>query len=284
MNRQPKRHLTSKSGRQSLWLVADRSRTSPAFLRKQHRVWSVYNTTEILRASVAILQCFALDRIEYNPTHPHPPAPPTAANGRSTATMVLTVHHLSVSQSERIPWLLEELALPYELIVHKRNPENHMGTPAIKSLPGNITGSAPVLIDSTASPSVTLAESGAIIQYILGRYAPDSPLNPQPQDADFASFCDWMHRANGSVMPAAMADLYMNYAKVGADVPIRLRLRDRFFKLAAHADEVLSKGKWICGERFTAADCMLHFAVSFASSFFWSCCLWRGSSVDDVRE
>ena len=36
--------------------------------------------------------------------------------------MTIRVHHLRISRSTRIIWLMEELGLPYELIQHTRDP------------------------------------------------------------------------------------------------------------------------------------------------------------------
>ena len=75
---------------------------------------------------------------------------------------MLTVHHLGKSQSERIVWLCEELGIPYELKLYARAP---LLAPAdYKAL--HPVGTAPVITDG----DLILAESGAIMQYILARY------------------------------------------------------------------------------------------------------------------
>ncbi|KAK1063631.1 hypothetical protein LTR74_009375 [Friedmanniomyces endolithicus] len=79
--------------------------------------------------------------------------------------MVLTIHHLGISQSERILWLCEELGLPYTLVKHTRAPV--LAPESLKSLPGNPLGRAPFIEDSATG--VTLSESGAIAEYIIQR-------------------------------------------------------------------------------------------------------------------
>ena len=75
---------------------------------------------------------------------------------------MLTVHHLGKSQSERIVWLCEELAIPYELKRYARAP---LLAPAdYKAL--HPVGTAPVIADG----DLVLAESGAVVQYIVSKY------------------------------------------------------------------------------------------------------------------
>src|SRR5829696_8372473 len=74
---------------------------------------------------------------------------------------MLTVHHLGKSQSERIVWLCEELGIPYELKIYDRDPVTRLAPPEYKAL--HPLGAAPVITDG----DVVLAESGAIIEYIV---------------------------------------------------------------------------------------------------------------------
>ena len=77
---------------------------------------------------------------------------------------MLTVHHLGKSQSERIVWLCEELAIPYELKHYVRDAVTILAPPELKAL--HPLGTAPVITDG----DVVLAESGAVVDYILAKY------------------------------------------------------------------------------------------------------------------
>jgi glutathione S-transferase len=112
---------------------------------------------------------------------------------------MLTVHHLGVSQSERIVWLCEELELPYELKLYKRS-ELGAAPPEYKAL--HPLGAAPVIGDG----DVLLAESGAVMEYILGRYG-EGRLVIRPEQPGYADYLYWLHFANGSMMPAEMVNL-----------------------------------------------------------------------------
>ena len=99
----------------------------------------------------------------------------------------LIVHHLMRSQSERTVrgelrflhtcsdfrtqvWLLEELGVKYDLVLHQRNSHNFLSPPELVKM--HETTAAPVLQDG----NVTLAESGAINEYILMKHNPDGKL------------------------------------------------------------------------------------------------------------
>lgn len=77
--------------------------------------------------------------------------------------MVITVHHLNNSRSQRVLWLLEELGLPYEIEKYQRTPERRAPESLKKVHP---LGKSPVITDG----SVTLSESGAIVDYIIKKY------------------------------------------------------------------------------------------------------------------
>ena len=107
---------------------------------------------------------------------------------------MLTVHHLGVSQSERIVWLCEELGLDYELKRYDRDPQTRLAPAAYKAL--HPMGTAPVITDGT----VVMSESGAIVEYILARYG-KGRLAVGPEQPNFADYVFWLHFANGSMMP-----------------------------------------------------------------------------------
>ena len=79
---------------------------------------------------------------------------------------MITVHHLGISQSERIVWLCEELGIDYKLVHHTRDPI--MSPESLTKQPGNDIGQAPFFEDD--SNGVTMTESGAIAEYIANKY------------------------------------------------------------------------------------------------------------------
>src|SRR5712671_5936152 len=126
---------------------------------------------------------------------------------------MLTVHHLGKSQSERIVWLCEELEIPYQLKCYARDPVTMLAPADYKAL--HPIGAAPVITDG----DLVLAESGAVIEYIIARYG-GGRLARTSGDRDFASFLSWLHFANGT-LPANMGrSMLLNRLKLADDNPI----------------------------------------------------------------
>jgi len=92
---------------------------------------------------------------------------------------MLAVHHLGISQSERIVWLCEELGVAYELKRYERDAVTRLAPAAYKAL--HPMGTAPVITDG----DVVLSESGAIMEYIIGKYG-QGRLAVGPDQANFA--------------------------------------------------------------------------------------------------
>lgn len=78
--------------------------------------------------------------------------------------MTITVHHLNNSRSQRILWLLEELGLGYEVKRYERDSETMLAPDSLRSV--HPLGKSPVITDE----ELTLAESGAIVEYLVERY------------------------------------------------------------------------------------------------------------------
>src|SRR4051812_3999374 len=74
------------------------------------------------------------------------------------------VHHLNDSRSQRILWLLEELGAPYEIKHYARDATTRLAPPELTAV--HPLGKSPVITDDGA----TIAESGAIVDYITRKY------------------------------------------------------------------------------------------------------------------
>jgi glutathione S-transferase len=171
---------------------------------------------------------------------------------------MLTVHHLGISQSDRIVWLCEELGLPYQLIRYERDPVTRLAPPEYKAL--HPFGTAPVIDDG----DLRLAESGAIIEYLIhthggGRFA------VAPGQANYPDYLFWLHFANASLMPAAMVDMLASL--VGADGPIADSLRDRLVKAYGMIERQLGETAYFAGPEFTAADIIMLFPLTTMRMF-----------------
>ena len=175
---------------------------------------------------------------------------------------MLIVHHLKVSQSERIVWLLEELDLPYELRVYQRDPVTQFAPPELRSV--HPLGSAPVLCDR----EIVMAESGAIAEYVLARYG-NGRLSVPVTSPQYPDYLYWFHYANASLMMqigvnwiAAMA------AGQDSDSPLLPTLRERLDRHLEMVEDRLSRSPYFAGSEFTAADIMMHFPFGTMKAFY----------------
>ena len=168
---------------------------------------------------------------------------------------MLIIHHLGKSQSERIPWLCEELGLPYELKAYTRDAKTILAPPELKAL--HPIGAAPLLEDG----DVFLAESGAIMDYILARYG-KGRLVPASDSAQFAPYLYWFHYANGTLQPAMGRLMILNRLSLPPDNPVLHNIRGRLERAFALVEKRLGEAPYFAGEEFTAADIIMLFSLT----------------------
>ena len=106
---------------------------------------------------------------------------------------MLTVHHLNNSRSQRVLWLLEELALPYEIKFYQRNAKTMLAPPELSAI--HPLGKSPVVTDDGA----VIAETGAIIEYIVEKSG--GRLRPAAGTPERLRWTYWLHYSEGSLMP-----------------------------------------------------------------------------------
>lgn len=182
------------------------------------------------------------------------------------------VHHLNNSRSQRILWLLEELNVPYEIKFYERNPKTFRAPDELKKI--HPLGHAPIFTDETA----TVAESGAIIEYILEKYG-HGKLRPTPGTNDALKFSYWMHYAEGSGMPPLV--LALIFSKIeSAPMPFMFaplakvicsKVKNNYIhpQITLHLNflEVeLQKSVWFAGLDFSAADIQMSFLLESAEA------------------
>lgn len=114
---------------------------------------------------------------------------------------MIRVHHLEKSRSHRILWLLEALGLEYDIEVYQRDPKTQQAPDALKKV--HPLGKSPVITDG----ELTVAESGAIIDYLVNRYG-EGHFQPGPDKSnEWVNYRYWMHCAEGSLMPLLVMGL-----------------------------------------------------------------------------
>ena len=184
---------------------------------------------------------------------------------------MITVHHLNNSRSQRILWLLEELAVPYEVKRYERDAKTMLAPESLKAV--HPLGKSPVITEG----SRTVAETGAIVEYILGEYGQGRLVPPAGTD-DKLRYTYWLHFAEGSAMPPLVMTLL--FGEIPKRMPALIRpvgriigstvqktfLRPMIEAQQALMDAELARGGWFAGDAFTAADVMMSFPVEAASS------------------
>ncbi|HET8881813.1 MAG TPA: glutathione S-transferase [Solimonas sp.] len=184
---------------------------------------------------------------------------------------MIIVHHLNNSRSQRVLWLLEELELPYEVKRYERNPKTMLAPPELLAI--HPLGKSPVISDG----ATTVAESGAIFEYILERYG-NGRLQPQPGTPERLRYNYWMHYAEGSLMPLLVMKLILSRVAPGTPALLRPLARaivggiEKGFlgpNLKTHLDYVdaeLGKHAWFAGTTFSAADIQMSFDCEAAAA------------------
>jgi glutathione S-transferase len=166
---------------------------------------------------------------------------------------MITVHHLEVSQSERIVWLCEELDVAYELKTYSRE-SNGAAPAAYKAL--HPQGTAPVITDGP----LALAETGAIVDYILARHG-GGRLVVGPQAPNFPDYLYWLHFGNGFFVPAAMMGIVAT-RMAGDNKQAAQGFTGRLELAYRMTEERLGEVPYFAGPEFTAADIMMVFPLT----------------------
>jgi len=183
---------------------------------------------------------------------------------------VITVHHLNNSRSQRILWLLEELGLAYEIKRYARDVKTMLAPPELRAV--HPLGKSPVITDG---PN-TVAESGAIIEYLLDRYG-EGRLRPAPASPDRLRYTYWLHFAEGSAMPPLLLKLVFDRIEA-APMPFFVRpiargiakkvktsfIEPNLERNLGFMESELASRDWFAGPEFSAADIQMSFPLELS--------------------
>ena len=184
---------------------------------------------------------------------------------------MIIVHHLNNSRSQRILWLLEELGVEYRIQRYERDPKTMLAPPELRAV--HPLGKSPVISDG----ELTLAESGAIIDYLAIRYGQE--LLPPAGSPERLRCNYWLHYAEGSAMPPQLLKLVFDKVE-SSPMPFFIKPIARGIaqkvkralinpQLQLHLDYLegeLGKSTWFAGEAFSAADIQMSFPLEAATS------------------
>lgn len=188
---------------------------------------------------------------------------------------MISIHHLTNSRSQRVIWLLEELELKYNLIIHERCAKTRQAAESLYQV--HPLGKAPVLLDG----EINLAESGAIFDYIATKYG-KGILVPAENSVEQTNYYYWKNFSEASLMPyLAMSQVFSRitqgapfffkpiikliFKKVNADF-LHKNLKSEIHMIEQH----LSNHTFFAGDKFTGADILMEFMLDALSKRFFT--------------
>ncbi len=185
---------------------------------------------------------------------------------------MIIVHHLEDSRSQRVLWLLEELGIPYEVKRYNRDPETSLAPPVLYKV--HPLGKSPVISDD----DITVAETGAIFEYLVDTYGKDGRLKPAGGTQAGRDYTYWLHYAEGSAMTNLLLKLV--FSRLPERAPMLMRpivkrvsasVEEGFIdpRIAEHAtwwNKSLEGTGYFVGDDLTAADIMMSFPLEAAAT------------------
>jgi glutathione S-transferase len=186
---------------------------------------------------------------------------------------MIRVHHLNNSRSQRILWLLEELGLPYEVVRYQRDAKTMLAPPELRAV--HPLGKSPVITDD----NITVAESGAIIEYLVERYG-QGRLQPALGTPERLRYTYWLHFAEGSAMPPLLLKLVFSFLPKSPALPALLRplvrkisegaqksfIDPQILQQLNYFEAELGRNEWFAGDTFSAADIQMSFPLEAAAA------------------
>ena len=180
---------------------------------------------------------------------------------------MITVHHLNNSRSQRVLWLLEELGLPYEIQHYQRDPKTMLAPESLRKV--HPLGKSPVVTDD----GVTLAESGAIVEYLIERYG-NGRLIPAAGSPERRRYTYWLHFAEGSAMPPLLLKLIFDriptmpmpffvrpIARGISNKVLQQMVVPNLKRQLDFMEGELAGSPWFAGDEFSGADIQMSFPV-----------------------
>ncbi|MES2856408.1 MAG: glutathione S-transferase [Bdellovibrionota bacterium] len=181
---------------------------------------------------------------------------------------MITLHHLNNSRSQRVLWLLEELGLEYKIEFYERDKQTSLAPSSLKKI--HPLGKSPVLTDGDQ----VVAESGAIIEYLVGKYGAGKLKGTDPLKYSY-----WLHFAEGTAMsPLLLTLIFGKIESTPAPFFVRPILKmisgkvkkafinPNLESIFGFIESELAKSEWFAGQEFSAADIQMSFPVEAAAA------------------
>ncbi|MCW4153397.1 glutathione S-transferase [Halomonas sp. 18H] len=184
---------------------------------------------------------------------------------------MIQLHHLENSRSQRVIWCLEELGMDYELVTYQRDPQTMLAPASLKQV--HPLGKSPVITEEERLDEA-IAESGAILEYLVEHPEARGQLLPEPGTPARQRYRFWLHHAEGSAMPPQVMRLVFSRLDK-PPVPWLVRplgrqfamgversfLGPRIQELTTFWNAALADSPWFAGDEFSAADIQMSFPI-----------------------
>ncbi|MFK7977204.1 MAG: glutathione S-transferase family protein [Halioglobus sp.] len=167
---------------------------------------------------------------------------------------MITIHHLGVSQSDRIVWLMEELGLPYELKWYDRG-DDFLAPAEYRAL--HPAGTSPTITDG----DLVMAESTAIVEYISQRYG-DGKLSISAEDPNYPHYLYWMQFNNNLQSILFTKFAAQSAASEGEDNLMMTTSQRREDGIYNALEQRLGESDYLGGASFSCADIMAMFNLT----------------------
>lgn len=170
---------------------------------------------------------------------------------------MITLHHCLSARSFRPLWTLEELGLPYELVVLPFPPRAF----ARDYLALNPLGTVPLFREG----EVWMTESAAICQYLADRH-PGKGLSVASTAPEYADYLNGLHFGEATLtFPQTLVLRYGRFEPPGRRQPQVVEDYTRWFLARLRrVGEIVAHRPYLCGASFTVADISVGYALMLA--------------------
>lgn len=171
---------------------------------------------------------------------------------------MIKLYHCVGARSFRALWALEEMGLPYELVMMPFPPRARFAD--YHAL--NPLGTVPVMFDG----EVRMTESSAMPHYLATKYGP-SELAVAPHESAYADYLNFL--VMGEATLTFPQTIVLRYTRLEPPERRATQAADdyrKWFGSRLRAAATMTGERFVCADRFTMADISIAYALKLATS------------------